>query len=293
MTTSLRLLALALVVGTAVPVAACDAQVRASEQGTVSQTVDGTVITIEYYRPSLRGRAPFGTLVKWGEKWTPGANWATTFEASKDIHLNGRALPKGKYAVWMIPQQSGEWSVILHKEARRFHIQKPKDDGEVLRLAVATEQAPPMETLLWYFPAVHSEGAALRMHWGTTIVPLHVRVDPSKPRTLSASERDVYVGRYRMPMQDGQSRLIEILATPDGIRGTMTPARFVGFDADFDMIPVGEHRFRMGLRKDGKYFDAEEVYFQFTVENGKATAVEMPNVVMGNGSGPRGVREKD
>jgi hypothetical protein len=273
--------------------AAVSAQVRASEQATVSQTIDGTVVTIEYHRPSLRGRAPFGTIVRWGEKWTPGANWATTFEASKDIHLNGRALPKGKYSMWMIPRQDGEWSVILHGEARRFHMQKPGDDGEVLRLAVAPEQAPAMETLLWYFPAVHSEGAALRMHWGTTVVPLHVRVDPSRPRTLSAAERGTYVGRYRMPMQGGQSRLIEILETPDGIRGRMTPPRFAGFDADFDLIPVAEHRFRMGLRKEGKYFDAEEVYFQFTVENGKATTIEMPIVALGNGSGPRGVREPE
>jgi hypothetical protein len=270
--------------------AACEAQVRASEQGSVSQTIDGTVITVEYYRPSLRGRTPFGGVVHWGEKWTPGANWATTFEASKDLFLNGRPLPKGKYSVWMIPQQAKEWSVILHRDARRFHMQRPSDDGEVLRLAVAPEQGPSAETLIWSFPAVQSDGAVLRMQWGTTIVPLHVRVEPSKPRTLTAAERAAYVGRYRMPRPNGSERLIEVMETDDGVRGRMTPPRFAGFDADFDMIPLGDHRFRMGLRQGGKYFDAEEVYFQFTVENGKATAIEMPNVVMGGGSGPRGVR---
>ncbi len=55
-----------------------DAQIRASERSTVSQTVDGTVITIDYSRPQLRGRTDrWGGEVPWGKKWTPGGNWAT------------------------------------------------------------------------------------------------------------------------------------------------------------------------------------------------------------------------
>ena len=37
-------------------VAPAAAQIRASERGTVSQTVDGTVITVDYSRPRIRGR---------------------------------------------------------------------------------------------------------------------------------------------------------------------------------------------------------------------------------------------
>ena len=73
-----------------------DAQVMPSERGTVSQTVDGTTITIEYSRPVARGRTPFPDVVRYGRPWTPGANWATTIEVDKPIHLNGNELPKGK-----------------------------------------------------------------------------------------------------------------------------------------------------------------------------------------------------
>ena len=41
--------------------------VKASEKATVSQTVDGTVVTVEYSRPSARGREIFGALVPVGE----------------------------------------------------------------------------------------------------------------------------------------------------------------------------------------------------------------------------------
>ncbi|MEP6509570.1 MAG: DUF2911 domain-containing protein, partial [Gemmatimonadales bacterium] len=58
------------------------AQVRASEIGVMSQMIDGTKITVEYSRPRSRGRdSLFGTkAVHWDEVWTPGANWATTFD---------------------------------------------------------------------------------------------------------------------------------------------------------------------------------------------------------------------
>jgi hypothetical protein len=262
-----------------------DAQIRASELASVSQTVDGTVITLEYYRPSLRGRTPFGGVVRWGEIWTPGANWATTLEVSKDVHLNTHPLPKGKYSVWMIPQERGEWTVIVHKEARRFHTMRPRDTtSDQLRFTVRTEQGPSMETLSWSFPVVQSDGAGLRLHWGTTMVSMRVRVEPTKPQRLAGGERSMYVGRYRMPsinVRDTVTRLIEIIETPDGIRGRMTPPLIPAVDPEFDLLPVAQHRFRMAVRRNGEYFDAEEVYFLFTVRGGRAENFEVPNIVTG------------
>ena len=67
-----------------------------SEHAVAAQTVAGTTITVEYYRPQARGRdSLFGKVVKWGEHWTPGANWATTIEVDHDVRLNGAAAPEG------------------------------------------------------------------------------------------------------------------------------------------------------------------------------------------------------
>ena len=50
------------------------AQIRASERGTVTQTVDGTTIKIDYSRPQARGRDNlYGGQIHWGEVWSPGA----------------------------------------------------------------------------------------------------------------------------------------------------------------------------------------------------------------------------
>src|SRR5688500_2900855 len=158
-----------------------DAQRKASEIATVRQTGDGTTMTMEYYRPVARGRDPlFGKVVRWGTTWTPGANWATTFEADKDIQINGNPLPKGKYSIWVIPRESEDWTVIFHRKTRAFHVDRPKGtEEEQIRFTVKAEQGPHMETLMWYFPVVGPDGATLRMHWGTTFVPMQISIRPT------------------------------------------------------------------------------------------------------------------
>ena len=70
------------------------AQIRASERGSVSQTIDGTTMTVAYARPAVHERALFGELVPYDSPWT-GANWATTFEADRDVRLNGTRTVHG------------------------------------------------------------------------------------------------------------------------------------------------------------------------------------------------------
>ena len=107
-------------VGNAMPAIA---QVKASEISTMSQVIDGTTITMQYSRPRVRGRDPlFGTeVVHWGEVWTPGANWATTLETDKAITLDGHAVRKGKYSVWFVVRQSGDWTMVLDPKWKIFH----------------------------------------------------------------------------------------------------------------------------------------------------------------------------
>jgi hypothetical protein len=168
-----------LVLAGAVGPARAVAQVRKSERASVSQTVDGTVVTIEYSRPVGRDRMLFGGVVKWGEPWTPGADWATTFDTNRDIELNGHAVSEGKYSVWMIPEEQGEWTVYLSDRDRVFHTQRQRPENAIVRFTVQPEEGPHMEALAWYFPSVSRDGATLRMHWGTLVIPLTITVEPT------------------------------------------------------------------------------------------------------------------
>ena len=52
------------------------------------------------------------------------------------------------------------------------------ESQDALRISVNTEIGPHMETLTYYFPVVDADSAVLRLQWGTTIVPLKIKVTP-------------------------------------------------------------------------------------------------------------------
>ena len=153
-----------LVLGASATVAArCGAQGQLSEKGLVAQTVAGTTVTVEYYRPVARGRATlFGVVVTWGENWTPGANWATTIDVDHDVKVEGQTLPKGKYSLWMIVRKDAPWTIDFHKRARLFHTNHPDSSDVQLRLTVTPDSGAPTEVLTFDFPDVSGGATTLR-----------------------------------------------------------------------------------------------------------------------------------
>ena len=168
-----RLIALA-VLTSAAPVAA--QAIPASQFATVMQSVAGETLTIEYSRPKARGRQIVGGLIKWDKEWTPGADWATTFETSSDLTVNGEFLPAGKYSVWLIPREGARWSFILSREARVYHVAYPGEENDALRLEVELEETHLMENLTFHFPEVEQRDAVLAYHWGTGRIQLEIHV---------------------------------------------------------------------------------------------------------------------
>jgi Protein of unknown function (DUF2911) len=283
-----RLLGLALLLAASQP---AGAQVMASEKGTVIQTVDGTTITIEYYRPVARGRTPFPDVVHWGRMWTPGANWATTIEVDQPIRLNGNPVSKGKYSIWMIPQVD-DWTVILNRDARRFHTQPPASSDEEVRLTVRATTGAHMETLAFYFPVVTRDGATLDMHWGTTVIPLRITVAASRPSDVPARERATYVGRYHLTPNGADTNVpettLDVTDTGGQLHGRATPALW-GYDATFDLVPIGhDGEFRLSFYRDGKLFGMEaEGDLAFRGDSaGHATTIELTqfNQLLAKGS---------
>jgi Protein of unknown function (DUF2911) len=236
------------------------AQGMASEKGSVVQTVDGTTITIEYYRPVARGRTPFPDVVRWGRVWTPGANWATTFDVDKPVHLNGNAVPKGKYSVWMIPG-ADEWTVVLNRDSKRFHTQPPSPSDDETRFTVKPATGAHMETLTFYFPVVTRDGAMLDMHWGTTVIPLRVTVEPSRAPVITPTERATYVGRYHLTPVGTEGNVpeltLEVTDAGGQLHARATPALW-GYDQTFDLVPTNrDGEFRLSFYRDGKLFGME------------------------------------
>jgi hypothetical protein len=151
-------------------------QVRKSQPGAVAQRVATTEITITYSRPVARGRELFGQLVPFDQVWHPGADRASAIAFSRDVHINERPLAAGKYSLWTIPREQGDWTMIFSRKGDVFHHPYPGEADDALRIDVTPQPGPHVETLTFEFPVVDGKDAILRLHWGTVIVPMSIRV---------------------------------------------------------------------------------------------------------------------
>src|SRR6266566_5156736 len=145
-----------------------------SQRGTVTQMVAFTRISVEYGRPVARGRDLFGALVPWDSVWHPGADSATRVTFDHDVLLEGKLLRAGEYSLWLIPRERAPWTVILSRAAHVFHKPYPGSRFDVMHIDVTPEQASNVESFAIYFPMVLRDEAVMRLHWGTTAVPIRI-----------------------------------------------------------------------------------------------------------------------
>ena len=86
----------------------------ASPAATAETTIDGKKVTINYSRPSMKGRAVMGGLVPYDKVWRTGANKATVFTTEVDLMFGKTVVPAGTYSLFTLPSASG-WKLIINK----------------------------------------------------------------------------------------------------------------------------------------------------------------------------------
>jgi len=105
--------------------AAIAQKMPASPRDSVSGTINGANIKISYGSPSVKGRKIWGGLVPYDKIWRTGANPVTTFQTSKEVKIEGKTLPAGKYSLFTTPGEK-EWKVIFNSQTGQWGI---KNDG--------------------------------------------------------------------------------------------------------------------------------------------------------------------
>lgn len=258
------------------------AQIRASEIGSLTQMIDGTRITITYSRPRTRGRPRlFGTnAAHWEEVWTPGANWATTLEVNKDVTINDRAVPKGKYSVWMVLKEKGDWITVLDPDHHRFHMDPPGVTATQIRFPVKVDSAQFVDVLTWSMPELSVSGGTIAMQWGTTRASMKLAVQPSLVVTMPAAEAQPYLGRYRYTEMEGRDsgKTKELILSYENstLKAVFDPND--GWMGKFAMIRVGPEIFAPGLYdKKGEIYEVlrPDMLFTFRRVNGRPATFEV------------------
>jgi hypothetical protein len=119
-----------------------DKSKRTSPPASVKKTLaSGATISINYSQPSLKGRV-IGKDVepKEGQIWRTGANEATVFETDKDILVEGKTLPAGKYALFTIAGKDS-WTIIFSKKWKQWGAFEYKESDDALRVTVKPGKA--------------------------------------------------------------------------------------------------------------------------------------------------------
>ena len=162
--------------------------VRPSLKADVMQRIGvDTDIVINYSRPGVKGRKIWGELVPYGMEpgnkysdnkpfpWRAGANENTTIEVSKDVMIEGKNLPAGKYSIHTIPGEE-EWTVIFNMENDKWGSYQYDESKDALRITVKPVEAPHCEWLMFGFEDLAGTSAVAFLHWEKLKVPFKIAV---------------------------------------------------------------------------------------------------------------------
>ncbi|GAC1424190.1 MAG: DUF2911 domain-containing protein [Flavisolibacter sp.] len=150
-----------------------DKSKRPSPPASVSQTIgSGAKITIEYSQPSLKGRT-IGKDVEpnSGKVWRMGANEATVFQTDKDVMIEGKPLPAGKYSLFGI-LDGNDFTLLFNKAyniwGTMYDQNKSKD---ALQVKVKASMKNTSVEKLKY--TIDPSGKVI-LYWGKLMVPFQV-----------------------------------------------------------------------------------------------------------------------
>lgn len=151
----------------------------ASPAATAAQMVGLAKVTVDYSRPSLKGRTMFGEQVPYGKVWRTGANRSAKLTLSDAVTMGGKLVPAGSYGLFTIPKKS-EWTIILSKDANGFGAFEYKPENDVVRFMAKPETTATTEFFTIEFTDFTPTTASLTLRWETTQVKIPLMSNPDE-----------------------------------------------------------------------------------------------------------------
>ena len=144
-------------------------QAPASPRDSLKVTIAGSDISVNYGRPSKRGREIFGGLndMKWGMVWRMGANEATHFTTSKALSFGSASVPAGKYTLWVKLDQGGKWELIVNKQTGQWGTAYDASQ-DLVRIPMTVTSLPAVVEKMEITVKPSGKGGELAVAWDKT-----------------------------------------------------------------------------------------------------------------------------
>jgi hypothetical protein len=146
----------------------------ASTTTSVKQPVGMAEITLDYSRPSAKGRKIMGEIVPFGAMWRTGANSPTKFTTTDSLTVMGKGLPKGTYVIMTKPGKDA-WEVMFNKNPKANATDEtalfPADN--VVSISVpAMKTGMMVETFTMGIGNITNTSASLDIAWENTMISI-------------------------------------------------------------------------------------------------------------------------
>lgn len=158
---------------------------------TVKQAFALSDITIEYSRPSAKGRVVFGEVVPYGKVWRTGANASTKITFGEDVKVEGNEIKAGTYALYTIPNKDS-WEIIIYKDLTLGgDVANYKKENDVAHFTVKPKSLnDKVESFTINFTDITSSTVNIELAWEKTKVDLAV-VSDIDPKIMKNIETNV------------------------------------------------------------------------------------------------------
>lgn len=170
-----------------------------SPKGKVDQVVGLTNVSVEYSRPSAKGRTVFGELVPFGQLWRLGANANTLFSFDGPVVIEGNKVVAGKYSLFVTPNK-GSWVFHLNKNTELWGTDGYKAEENVAEWKALAEGAEFTETLTITFDEVKDDKARVDVRWEKIRASFGIAADATDKAMANIKEAmakpDIKAGSY-------------------------------------------------------------------------------------------------
>ncbi|HUY15580.1 MAG TPA: DUF2911 domain-containing protein [Terriglobia bacterium] len=143
------------------------AQAQGNPRGNSKITLAGQTISVEYGRPSLKGRTVQTLLgqLKPGGFWRLGADKSTTFTTSTDLNFGGVKVPKGVYSLWAQRQADNSWKLVFNSQHGQWGTSHAPSKDVVFVPLKEEKESKPAQMVTISLEKEHG-GGAISISWG-------------------------------------------------------------------------------------------------------------------------------
>ncbi len=134
-------------------------------------------IHIDYSSPGVRNRIIFGGLLAYDQVWQAGAHMATWIETNKDLVIDGKMLPAGKYGFFTIPSKD-EWTIIFNSNWDQHGKDEYDKKDDVLRFKVKPIISDEVtERLAYQVNKINDNEGTMSLSWEKVSIKFNFKVN--------------------------------------------------------------------------------------------------------------------